>query len=204
MRPLSYLEAMGWLGSDVYLAHGIHFNDGELDLLARTQTGVAHCPSSNMRLGSGICRVVDMLTRRVRVGLGVDGSASNDGNNLLLEARQAMLVARLRSGVGAMTPVGALRLATNGSADILHRPELGSLEVGKVADFAIFDLNRVEYAGAVEQDPVAALLLCHPTAPRYVVVNGVVRVEHGQPLGIDLERLVARHNQLVRELVVNA
>jgi cytosine/adenosine deaminase-related metal-dependent hydrolase len=201
-RPLAYLEELGWLGEDVWVAHGIHFNDEELELLARTKTGVAHCPSSNMRLGSGICRVVDMLTRRVRVGLGVDGSASNDGNNLLLEARQAMLVARLRSGVGAMTPERALRLATNGSAEILHRPELGSLEVGKVADFAIFDLNRIEYAGAVEQDPVAAMLLCAPTAPRYVVVNGAVRVEHGQVLGVDLEKLVARHNQLVRQLVV--
>lgn len=202
-RPLAYLEELGWLGEDVWVAHGIHFNDEELDLLASTKTGVAHCPSSNMRLGSGICRVVDMLTRRVRVGLGVDGSASNDGNHLLLEARQAMLVARLRSGVGGMTPEGALRLATNGSAEILHRPELGSLEVGKVADLAIFDLNRVEYAGAVEQDPVGAMLLCAPTAPRYVVVNGEIRVEHGQPLGIDLEKLVHRHNRLVRERVVN-
>lgn len=200
MRPLAYLEAMGWLGPDVYVAHGIHFNDEELDLLARTRTGVAHCPSSNMRLGSGICRVVEMRQRGVRVGLAVDGSASNDGNNLLLEARQALLLARLRTGASSMSPVEALRLATNGSADVLNRPELGSLEVGKVADMAIFDLNRIEYAGAVEQDPVGALLLCHPTPPRYVVVNGEVRVAHGVIQGLDMEALLHRHNRLVREL----
>ncbi|MDB5095883.1 MAG: 8-oxoguanine deaminase [Cyanobacteria bacterium RYN_339] len=200
MRPLAYLEAMGWLGEDVYVAHGIHFNDEELDLLARTKTGVAHCPSSNMRLGSGICRVVEMRQRGVRVGLAVDGSASNDGNNLLLEARQALLLARLRTGASSMTPLDALRLATNGSADVLHRPELGSLEVGKVADIAIFDLNRIEYAGAVEQDPVGALLLCHPTPPRYVMINGEIRVEHGAIKGLDLERLLKRHNELVRAL----
>jgi 8-oxoguanine deaminase len=202
MRPLAYLEAMGWLGPDVYLAHGIHFNDAELDLLASTKTGVAHCPSSNMRLGSGIARVVDMRQRHVRVGLAVDGSASNDGNNLLLEARQALLLARLRTGAASFTPLDALRLATNGSAEILNRPELGSLEVGKVADVAIFDLNRIEYAGAVEHDPVAALLLCHPTPPKYVVVDGIVRVEHGAIVGLDMEALLRRHNQLVRELMV--
>lgn len=201
MRPLAYLEAMDWLGNDVYLAHGIHFNDEELDLLARTGTGVAHCPSSNMRLGSGIARVVEMRQRGVRVGLAVDGSASNDGNNLLLEARQALLLARLRTGAASFTPLDALRLATNGSADVLHRPELGSLEVGKVADVAIFDMNRIEYAGAVEQDPVGALLLCHPTAPRYVVVNGQVRVENGEIPGVDLEKLLHRHNRLVKDLM---
>jgi cytosine/adenosine deaminase-related metal-dependent hydrolase len=200
MRPLAYMEAMGWLGPDVWLAHGIHFNDEELDLLAATGTGVAHCPSSNMRLGSGICRVVEMRQRGVRVGLAVDGSASNDGNNMLLEARQALLRGRLRTGADSITPVDALRIATRGGADILHRPELGSLEVGKIADIAMFDMNRIEYAGAVEQDPVGALLLCHPTPPRYVVVNGEIRVENGQIPGFDIEALVKRHNKIVREL----
>lgn len=201
MRPLGYLEAMGWLGPDVYLAHGIHFNDAELDLLARTGTGVAHCPSSNMRLGSGIARIVEMRSRGVRVGIAVDGSASNDGNNLLLEARQALLLARLRTGASSMTPQEALKLATRGGAELLHRPELGELSVGKVADLAIFDLNRIEYAGAVEQDPVGALLLCHPTPPRHVVVNGALRVENGEIPGFDLDGLMRRHNRLVRELV---
>ena len=200
MRPLAYLEAMDWLGKDVYLAHGIHFNDQELDLLASTGTGVAHCPSSNMRLGSGIARVVEMRERGIRVGVAVDGSASNDGNNMLLEARQAMLLARLKTGASSMTPQGALKLATAGGAELLNRPELGSLEVGKVADMAIFDMNRLEYAGAVEQDPVGALLLCHPTPAKHVVINGELRVEDGRIPGFDLEGLVRTHNANVRAL----
>lgn len=203
-RPLGYLEQMGWLGPDVYLAHGIHFNDEELDLLARTRTGVAHCPSSNMRLGSGIARIVEMRQRNVRVGLAVDGSASNDGNNLLLEARQALLLARLKTGASSMTPLEALKIATGGGAELLNRPELGSLEVGKAADIAIFDMNRIEYAGAVEQDPVGALLLCHPTPPKHVVVNGELRVEDGRIPGLDVDALLKRHNGLVRQLMAPA
>lgn len=201
VRPLGYLEQMGWLGPDVYLAHGIHFDDAELDLLARTGTGVAHCPCSNCRLGSGIARVVDMRARGVRVGLGVDGSASNDGNNLLAEARQALLVARLKGGAAAMTVVDALTLATTGSARLLNRPELGALEVGMAADLAIFDMNRIEYAGAVEHDPVGALLLCQPTPPRHVVVNGALTVEDFVIPGLDTDALAARHNGVVRRLM---
>lgn len=201
VRPLGYLEQMGWLGPDVYLAHGIHFDDAELDLLARTGTGVAHCPCSNCRLGSGIARVVDMRARGVRVGLGVDGSASNDGNNLLGEARQALLVARLKGGADAMTVVDALTIATTGGAQLLNRPELGALEVGMAADLAIYDLDRIEYAGAAEHDPVGALLLCQPTPPRHVVVNGKLTVEDGQIPGLDLQALTRRHNGIVRELM---
>jgi cytosine/adenosine deaminase-related metal-dependent hydrolase len=203
-RPLGYLEQLDWLGPDVYLAHGIHFNDSELDLLASTRTGVAHCPSSNMRLGSGIARIVEMRRRGVRVGLAVDGSASNDGNNLLLEARQALLLARLRTGASSMTPLDALKLATGGGAKLLNRAELGTLEVGKAADLAIFDMNRIEYAGAVEQDPVGALLLCHPTAPKHVVVNGELRVEDGRIPSLDMDALLKRHNGLVRQLMAPA
>lgn len=201
VRPLGYLEQMGWLGPDVYLAHGIHFDDAELDLLAKTGTGVAHCPCSNCRLGSGIARVVDMRARGVRVGLGVDGSASNDGNNLLAEARQALLVARLKGGAAAMSVVDALTIATAGGARLLNRPELGALEVGMAADLAIFDMNRIEYAGAVEHDPVGALLLCQPTPPRHVVVNGALTVEDFAIPGLDLEALAARHNGIVRGLM---
>jgi cytosine/adenosine deaminase-related metal-dependent hydrolase len=204
VRPLGYLERLDWLGPDVYLAHGIHFDDSELDTLARTGTGVAHCPSSNMRLGSGIARVVEMRQRGVRVGLAVDGSASNDGNNLLLEARMALMAARLRTGAASMTPNDALDLATVGGAKLLNRPELGRIAVGQPADVAIFDMNRIEYAGAVEQDPLGALLLCHPTPPRHVLVNGVLRVEDWAISGLDMPALLARHNGLVRRLMASA
>lgn len=203
-RPLGYLEQMDWLGPDVYLAHGIHFNDEELDTLARTRTAIAHCPSSNMRLGSGIARIVDMRARGMRVGLAVDGSASNDGNNLLLEARMALLLARLRTGASSMTPRDALDIATTGGAALLNRAELGRLGVGQPADVAIFDMNRIEYAGAVEQDPLGALLLCHPTPPRHVVVNGVLRVENGALPHVDLAAITARHNRCVRRLMAGA
>ncbi|MEB3284230.1 MAG: 8-oxoguanine deaminase [Candidatus Sericytochromatia bacterium] len=203
VRPLGYLERMNWLGPDVYLAHGVHFNDDELDVLARTETAVAHCPSSNMRLGSGIARIVEMKSRGMRVGLAVDGSASNDGNNLLLEARMALLLARLRSGAAAISPQEMITLATQGGAAVLKRPELGRLTAGSIADVAIFDLNRIEYAGAVEQDPLGALLLCHPTPPRHVVVNGRLCVENGQLPHLDLPGVIRRHNQCVRRLMAS-
>ncbi|MEB3195792.1 MAG: 8-oxoguanine deaminase [Candidatus Sericytochromatia bacterium] len=200
VRPLGYMAQLDWLGPDVSFAHGVHFNDAELDLLAASDTAIAHCPSSNMRLGSGMARIAEMRQRGIRVGLAVDGSASNDGNHLLLEARMALLLARLRDGAGAMTPQAALDLATAGGAALLRRPELGQIDVGGLADLALYDMTRIEYAGAVEQDPIGALLLCHPTPPVHVVVNGALRVEHGRVPDLDLPALIAHHNRLVRKL----
>ncbi|MBI6545379.1 MAG: 8-oxoguanine deaminase [Cyanobacteria bacterium NC_groundwater_1444_Ag_S-0.65um_54_12] len=198
-RPLAYLSELEWLGPDVSFAHGIHLDTAEIRLLGETGTGIVHCPSSNMRLASGIAPVVDLLAAGATVGVGVDGSASNDSGNLLLELRQALLVGRLRSGP-TFSARSALALATSQGAKLLNRPEIGSLAVGKLADLAIFDLKRLEYAGAACHDPVAALLLCQPTPPRYVLVNGRVVVADGRLLTIDLERAVAEHNRLVIKL----
>lgn len=200
MRPVAYMEHLGWLGPDVSFAHGIHLAPDEIRLLGQTGTGVVHCPSSNMRLASGIAPVLDLLAAGSPVAVGVDGSSSNDGGNLLGEARQAMLVGRLRYGPG-YSARQALSLATRNAARLLRRPELGTLAVGRAADLAVFDLTRVEYAGAACHDPVGALLLCQPTAPRHVMVAGKWTVEDGRIATIDLERTIAEHNRLARQLV---
>lgn len=200
MRPLGLLERMDWLGPDVYLAHGIHFDDSELALLGRTGTGIAHCPGSNMRLASGIARVLELMALGAPVGLGVDGSSSNDGGHLLAEARQAFLLGRMRYGVryGAQQ---ALALATRGGAAVLGRPELGSLAPGQLADIAIYDLDDVAYAGAREHDPVAALVLCQPTRARQVFVGGRQVVMDGRITTVDLAEAVRQHNRLAKRLV---
>ncbi len=200
MRPLAYMEKLGWLGPDVSFAHGIHLDASEVALCGQTGTGVVHCPSSNLRLSSGIAPVADLLAAGAPVAIGVDGSSSNDGGSLLAEARQAMLVGRLKSGP-AFSARKALGLATREGARLLRRPELGTLEVGKAADLAIFDLNRVEYAGAAAHDPLGALLLCQPTAPRYVLCAGKIVVADGRIVTVDIDRLVDHHNKLARQLV---
>jgi 8-oxoguanine deaminase len=182
-----------------------------MELYARTGCGVAHCPSSNMRLASGIAPILELLKLGVKVGLGVDGSASNDGSHMLGEARQAMLVARLRAGLeGAslsgkeapplMTARQALELATRGSAAVLGRTDIGSLEAGKCADFITINLNRLEYAGALI-DPVAALIFCSPVHVDTTVVGGKFIVNEGQILTTDLHQLVKQHNQAARRLL---
>jgi len=169
--PAEYAEALSWLGPDVWHAHCVQLDGAGIASFARTGTGVAHCPCSNMRLGSGIAPVGRMRAAGVKVGLGVDGSASNDGAQLLGEARQALLLQRVAHGPGAMTARQALELATRGGAAVLNRDDVGCLAPGMAADFAAFDLRQVSLAGA-GHDPVAALVLCAPAAAAWTAING--------------------------------
>lgn len=203
-RPLKLMEDCGFIGKDVWYAHGIFFNDAELDRLAETGTGVAHCPSSNMRLGSGICRVREMLDRGVPVGLAVDGSASNDSSDMLGEARQALLLQRVRYGSAGITAREVLKIATEGGARILGFPDAGKIEAGALADLALFDLNRMEYAGG-QSDPVAALLFCgYRHGADHVFVNGNPVVENGRLLGADEDEIRDKANAAARRLLVKA
>ena len=196
-RPGEYAESLGWLGDDVWHAHCVQLDGAEIDLFARTRTGVAHCPCSNCRLGSGIAPVRAMLDAGVPLGLGVDGSASNDSGNLAAEARQAMLLQRVVRGADAMSPRAALELATRGGADVLGRPDCGRLMPGKRADVAIWDVSGVQSAGS--WDP-AALLLAGPTAVRDLFVEGRQVVRDGQITTIDLAAQVAWQNHLAKGL----
>ncbi|SFG58948.1 8-oxoguanine deaminase [Sulfitobacter dubius] len=196
-RPGEYAESLGWLGDDVWHAHCVQLDGAEIDLFARTGTGVAHCPCSNCRLGSGIAPVRAMLDAGVPLGLGVDGSASNDSGNLAAEARQAMLLQRVSRGADAMSPRAALELATRGGADVLGRPDCGRLMPGKRADVAIWGVSGVHSAGS--WDP-AALLLAGPTAVRDLFVEGRQVVRDGRVTTIDLAAQVARQNELAKGL----
>ncbi len=169
-RPLDFLESVGWLADDVWLAHGIHFDDGEIERLGRAGVAISHCPTSNMRLGSGVCRVRDLQRAGCPVGLAVDGSASNDSSNYLAEMRQALLLHRLVGGAGAMRVQEVLTMATLGGAACLGRDDIGALEPGRACDLALYDLSDIGYDGAA--DRVAALLLCHPAPARRVLVHG--------------------------------
>lgn len=197
-RPGQYAEDLGWTGDDVWHAHCVKLDAGEIDLFARTGTGVAHCPCSNCRLGSGIAPVRAMRDAGVKVGLGVDGSASNDAGNLALEARQAMLLQRVARGADAMSAREALEIATLGGAKVLGRPDCGSLEVGKRADIAVWDVSGIEAAGS--WDPVASLILCGPTRVRDLFVEGRQVVQSGQMATIDLPRVIERQNELAKRL----
>jgi cytosine/adenosine deaminase-related metal-dependent hydrolase len=198
--PAEYAEELGWVGSDVWHAHCVKLDDAGIDLFARTGTGVAHCPCSNMRLGSGTAPIRRMVAKRVPVGLGVDGSASNDGGSLLGEARQAMLLQRVGLGPSAMTGRQALELATLGGARVLGRDDIGALAPGMAADFAAFDLRGVNMAGA-GHDPVAALVFCAPEQSSWVAINGRIVVDQGRLATIDLPSVLERHNRLARKLV---
>lgn len=203
LTPSEYVERLGWIGKDVWHAHCVHIDSAGIDLFARTGTGVAHCPCSNMRLASGIAPVKEMLQAGVPVGLGVDGSASSDAGNLLAEARQAMLLQRVRGDARAISAREALEMATRGGARVLGRDDIGMLAPGMAADLAAFDLNRIEYAGA-RHDPVAALVFCGPTPSRHVIVNGKFLVKDSAFTTIDPGPLVERHNRLSRRLISNA
>jgi len=210
-RPVEYMQTLDWVGPDVWYAHSVHVNQEEIQVYAREGCGVAHCPSSNMRLASGIAPLWEFLRAGVRVGIGVDGSASNDGSHLLAEARQAMLVARLRSGLMGASYSGsdapplftarqALEVATLGGAAVLGRKDIGSLEVGKCADLTALRLDRLAYAGALH-DPVAAILFAQPQQVDTTIVHGKKIVENGQLCTVDLPALIERHNRAAKRLV---
>ncbi len=185
MRPLEYMESLGWIGDDVWYAHGIHFTTEELDVLAKTGTGVAHCPVSNMKLSSGIARIPEMLERGVKVGLAVDGSASQDGSNLLEEIRICFLLHRLNSSSKAPTGYDVLKMATRGSASLLGRTDIGSVEVGKCADFFLVDSRRLELVGATYDPKNVFGTVGLRGAVDYTVVNGKVTVDRGRLVNID-------------------
>ena len=199
-RPGEYAESVGWVGDDVWHAHCVKLNDAEISLFGRTGTGVCHCPSSNMRLASGIAPVRKMLDALVKVGLGVDGSASNDAGHLLNEARNAMLLQRVQGNPAELTIYEGLHMATRGSASVLGRDDVGMIAPGMSADFIAFNLNRVWFAGALH-DPVAALLLCLPPCVDYSVINGRVVVSEGILQTVDLPMLVEQHNAISRRLI---
>ncbi len=205
MRPLQYMDSLGWLGDDVWFAHMVHPSDEEIGTLARSRSGVCHCPSSNMILASGIAPVRQMVDRGVRVALGVDGSASNDGNHLLGEARQAMLLQRVgwpgfESRADRFSARDALELATLGGAKVLRRDDIGSLQPGMAADLVAFRVDGLQHAGA-HSDPLAALLTCAPAPAWLSVIDGRVVVEDGELQGVDLPRLVERHNRAAKRLL---
>ena len=197
-RPAEYMRQLGWVGQDVWWAHAIYLNDDEIQMLADTKTAVAHCPTSNMLLGSGIAKVRQMRRAGVDVGIAVDGSASNDGNDILLETRMAMLLQRVMTGAWTFSVMDALELATVGSAAVLGREDVGRLSSGMAADFIGIKTNRLEMAGGAVHDPIAALLLCTPKGVDLSVINGRVVVRNGELIGLDLERVIARHNELAR------
>lgn len=198
MRPLAFMQTLGWVGPDVWYAHGIHFNDDELKLLAETGTGVCHCPASNMKLASGIARIPDMLKLGVPVGLGVDGSASNDGSSLMEELRTAFLLHRLNSSREAPSGYDVLKIATRGSARLLGRDDIGSLSVGRCCDLFLIDSRRLELVGAC-YDPKAVLATVGVRGPvDYTVVNGRITVREGRLARID-EEATAREARMVCE-----
>jgi len=199
-RPVDYAEALGWTGDDVWHAHCVHMSAPDIALFARTGTGVAHCPSSNMRLASGIAPVRACLDAGVRVGLGVDGSASNDSSHMLSEARMALLLQRVSGDPAGLSAEEALWLATAGGAQVLGRDDIGALAPGMAADFVAFRLNRLEFAGALH-DPLAALVFCTPQHVDVSVIDGRVVVRDGQLLTVDLEPVIRRHNQIASDLV---
>ncbi len=200
-RPADYMAELDWVGSDVWWAHSIFVNRDEIKMLAETGTGVAHCPSSNMRLGSGICPVREMLDAGVQVGIGVDGSASNDCGHVINEARTAVLLQRVNGGAGSFTIYEGWELATRGGAAVLGRDEIGSLEVGKAADFIGIDLNTLSLAGGAVHDAQAALLLCRVDKVNLSIINGQVIVQDGNIQTIDQDDLIACHNRIAAEMV---
>ncbi len=199
LRTVDYLDSVGWLSSRTWLAHGIHFNPDEIARLGAAGTGICHCPSSNMRLASGICPTVDLEAAGAPIGIGVDGSASNDGSNMILEARQALYIQRLRYGAEKITPELALGWASKGSAKLLGRTDIGELAVGKQADLAFFKQDELRFSGS--HDPVSALLLCGADRADRMMIGGEWRVVDGQIEGLDVAQLIANHRQAAKALI---
>lgn len=199
-RPLAWAEECGWLGSDVWYAHGIHFNDDEIDLLSKTQTGVAHCPISNMKLSSGIAKIPQMLDKKIPVGLAVDGCGSNDASNMLTEIRVAYLLHRLNSSNQAPTGYDILKMATSGSAQILGRNDIGSIALGKAADLFMIDVNKLELVGAL-LDPASFLGTigyCYPV--EITIANGEILYRNGRLVGIDEDKIRVAANKEVAKV----
>jgi len=204
LRPGDYAEDVGWVGEDVWHAHCVKLNEAEIQQFAHTQTGVCHCPSSNMRLASGIAPIRAMLDAQVHVGLGVDGSASNDSGHLLNEARQAMLLQRVKQeNPAALSAREALEIATRGGAAVLGRDDVGYLAAGMSADFVAYRIDDIAFAGA-QHDLVAALVFCQPQSIDLSVINGTVVIKDGQLLTTDLPVLIEQHNQLSTQLINGA
>lgn len=204
MRPLAYMEKLGWVGEDVWYAHGIHFNDEELKVLKETKTGVAHCPISNMKLSSGVARIPEMLKMGIRVGLAVDGSASNDGSNLLEEVRVAYLLHRLNSSYDAPDGYEILKMATRGSASLLGREDIGFLSEKMAADFFAIDIRDLELIGAMFDPGSVFGTVGYKKSVKYTVVNGKITVEDGRLIGIDEEEISQKSNDVCKKYLKNS
>jgi len=211
-RPVGYMQEVDWVGEDVWFAHAVWVNEAEIKTFAHYNCGVAHCPTSNMRLASGIAPIKEYRAAGVNVGLGVDGSASNDGSHLLAEVRQAFLLSRVKEGITGyslsndpqrklMTAREALYLGTRGGAAVLGRTDIGSLEIGKCADFFAVDLNRIEFSGGAVHDPVSAVVFCQPVRVDYTVVGGRFVVREGCVVTLDEGKLVEKHNKAAKRLL---
>jgi cytosine/adenosine deaminase-related metal-dependent hydrolase len=202
MRPLQYMESVGWVKEgNSWFAHCVHLNEKEAEKMSKTRTGVAHCPCSNLRLGSGIAPIRMFLDKKVPVGLAVDGSASNDASNMLAEIRQCMLVHRVKSGVASMPARDAFKIATCGGAEVLGRDDIGSIEPGKAADIAVFDVSGLDFAGS-GSDPLASLLFCGASQrAKYTIVNGKLVVKDGRLVNVDEFKLAEKANKLARKLI---
>ena len=200
-RPVDYMEELGWLRDDTWFAHLVHVSEADIAKLASAECGLAHCPSSNMTLGSGIAPVVPMAKTAMRIGIGVDGSASNDTSSMIREVRQSMLLQRVRYGAESFSARDVLYLATMGGARVLHREdEVGSIEVGKAADLITFDMSGIEFAGA-QSDPLAAIVHCGAERVDTAMVNGQIRVREGRLVDESLYDLIPRHNEISLKLI---
>jgi cytosine/adenosine deaminase-related metal-dependent hydrolase len=199
-RPVELAERLGWVGKDVWHAHMVHPSPAECVRLGKTRTGVAYCASSNMRLGSGIAPIGALRAAGARVGIGVDGSASNDASNMLDEVRHAMLLQRVNGGAAALSARDALELATRGGAEVLGRDDVGQLAPGMSADIAGWSIDSLELAGGAVHDPIASLVFCRPPRPDVVIVNGRMRVRNGELLDFDLRSVIKKANEIARSL----
>ena len=194
LRPVDYIESVGWLREGSIFAHSVWVNDDEIRRYAKCRCGIAHCPTSNMRLASGIAPITEMLRAGVKVGLGVDGSASNDSSHMIDEMRQSLLLQRVTKGADAMTVTDAMRVATRGGAEVLMREDIGWLGENSAADLIGVDMRKLWYAGA-QSDPAGALLLCHTDTVDFSVINGRIVVRNGELTTLDLKSLIERHNR---------
>jgi cytosine/adenosine deaminase-related metal-dependent hydrolase len=200
-NPLALMNDVGFIGEDVFFAHGVFFNDDELNILAETKTSIAHCPSSNMRLGSGIARVREMIDRGINVGIGVDGSASNDTSDMLGELRNALLLQRVKYGASGLTAHEAFTLGTENGARMLNFSKVGKIKEGWLADLALFNIHKLEYTGSLS-DPLAALLFAGIThQAEYTIVNGKIVVDHGNLVGENEESIIQKGNAIAKRLL---